>query len=60
MGQTRTAEQLKEAGFEAVLNAVGGHSAAPRIPGIDGVNVVDAVSYSQLSINWWLRAPRAS
>ena len=42
MGQTRTAEQLKEAGFEAVINAVGAHSAAPRIPGIDGVNVVDA------------------
>lgn len=42
MGQTRTAEQLKEAGFEAVVNAVGAHSAAPRIPGIDGVNVADA------------------
>ena len=42
MGQTRTAEQLKDAGFEAVINAVGAHSAAPRIPGIDGVNVVDA------------------
>ena len=42
MGQTRTAEQLKEAGFEAVINAVGAHSAAPRIPGIDGVNVADA------------------
>ena len=42
MGQTRTAEQLKEAGFEAVINAVGAHSAAPRIPGIDGVSVVDA------------------
>ena len=42
MGQTRTAEQLKEAGFEAVINAVGGHSAAPRIPGIDSVNVADA------------------
>ena len=42
MGQTRTAEQLQEAGFEAVINAVGAHSAAPRIPGIDGVNVTDA------------------
>ena len=42
MGQTRTAEQLKEAGFEAVINAVGAHRAAPRIPGIDGVNVADA------------------
>ena len=42
MGQTRTAEQLKEAGFEAVINAVGAHSAAPRIPGIDSVNVADA------------------
>ena len=42
MGQTRTAEQLKEAAFEAVINAVGAHSAAPRIPGIDGVNVADA------------------
>ena len=42
MGQTRTAEQLKEAGFEAVINAVGAHSAAPRIPGIGGVNVADA------------------
>ena len=42
MGQTRTAEQVKEAGFEAVINAVGAHSAAPRIPGIDGVNVADA------------------
>lgn len=42
MGQTRTAEQLKEAGFEAVINAVGAHSAAPRIPGIDGVSVADA------------------
>lgn len=42
MGQTRTAEQLKEAGFEAVINAVGAHSAAPRIHGIDGVNVADA------------------
>ena len=37
MGQTRTAEQLKDAGFEAVINAVGAHSAAPRIPGIDSV-----------------------
>ena len=42
MGQTRTAEQLKDAGFEAVINAVGSHSAAPRIPGIDSVNVADA------------------
>lgn len=42
MGQTRTAEQLKDAGFEAVINAVGAHSAAPRIPGIDSVNVADS------------------
>ena len=42
MGQTRTAEQLKDAGFEAVINAVGAHSAAHRIPGIDSVNVADA------------------
>jgi 2,4-dienoyl-CoA reductase-like NADH-dependent reductase (Old Yellow Enzyme family)/thioredoxin reductase len=42
MGQIRTAEQLKDAGFEAVINAVGAHSAAPRIPGIDSVNVADA------------------
>lgn len=42
MGQTRTAEQLKDAGFEAVINAVGAHSAAPHIPGIDSVNVADA------------------
>ena len=42
MGQTRTAEQLKDAGFEAVINAVGAHSAAPRILGIDSVNVADA------------------
>lgn len=42
MGQTRTAEQLKDAGFEAVINAVGAHSAAPRIPGIYSVNVADA------------------
>ena len=42
IGQTRTAEQLKDAGFEAVINAVGAHSAAPRIPGIDSVNVADA------------------
>ena len=42
MGQTRTAEQLKDAGFETVINAVGAHSAAPRIPGIDSVNVADA------------------
>lgn len=42
MGQTRTAEQLKDAGFEALINAVGAHSAAPRIPGIDSVNVADA------------------
>lgn len=42
MGQTRTAEQLKDAGFEAVINAVGAHSAAPRLPGIDSVNVADA------------------
>ena len=42
MGQTRTAEQMKHAGFEAVIYAVGAHSAAPRIPGIDGVNVADA------------------
>lgn len=42
MGQTRTAEQLKDTGFEAVINAVGAHSAAPRIPGIDSVNVADA------------------
>lgn len=42
MCQTRTAEQLKDAGFEAVINAVGAHSAAPRIPGIDSVNVADA------------------
>lgn len=42
MGQTHTAEQLKDAGFEAVINAVGAHSAAPRIPGIDSVNVADA------------------
>lgn len=42
MGQTHTAEQLKDAGFEAVINAVGAHSAAPRISGIDSVNVADA------------------
>ena len=37
-----TAQELKNAGFEAVINAVGAHSAAPRITGIDNVNVVDA------------------
>ena len=42
MAQAPTAEQLKDAGFEAVINAVGAHSAAPRIPGIDNVNVADA------------------
>lgn len=42
IGQTRTAKQLKDAGFDAVINAVGAHSAAPRIPGIDSVNVADA------------------
>ncbi len=42
MAQAPTAEQLKDAGFEAVINAVGAHSAAPRIPGIDSVNVADA------------------
>ena len=42
MGQTRTAEQLKDAGCEAGINAGGAHSAAPRIPGIDSVNVADA------------------
>ena len=42
MAQTRTAQQLKDAGFDAVINAVGAHSAAPRIPGIDSVNVADA------------------
>ena len=42
MGQTRTAEQLKDAGFDAVINAVGAHSAAPRILSIDNVNVADA------------------
>ena len=48
MGQTRTAEQLKDAGFEAVINAVGAHSAAPRIPGIDSVNVADAWKVQQV------------
>ena len=42
MAQIRTAQQLKDAGFDAVINAVGAHSAAPRIPGIDSVNVADA------------------
>ena len=42
MAQAPTAEQLKDAGFEAVINAVGAHSAAPRIPGIDSVNVADS------------------
>ncbi len=37
-----TAQELKNAGFEAVINAVGARSAAPRITGIDNVNVVDA------------------
>ena len=36
------AQEIKDAGFEAVINAVGAHSAAPRITGIDNVNVVDA------------------
>ena len=40
--QAPTAQELKDAGFEAVINAVGAHSAAPRIPGIDNVNVADA------------------
>ncbi len=42
LAQAPTAEELKAAGFEAVINAVGAHSAAPRIPGIDHVNVADA------------------
>ena len=42
MAQAPTAQELKDAGFEAVINAVGAHSAAPRIPGIDNVNVADA------------------
>ena len=42
MAQAPTAQELKDAGFEAVINAVGAHSAAPRIPGIDSVNVADA------------------
>lgn len=35
-------KELKEAGFDTVINAVGAHSAAPRITGIDNVNVLDA------------------
>ena len=42
LAQAPTAQELKDAGFEAVINAVGAHSAAPRIPGIDNVNVADA------------------
>ena len=42
LAQAPTAQELKDAGFEAVINAVGAHSAAPRIPGIDSVNVADA------------------
>ena len=42
LAQAPTAEELKAAGFEAIINAVGAHSAAPRIPGIDHVNVADA------------------
>ncbi len=42
LAQAPTAEELKAAGFEAVINAVGAHSAAPRIPGSDHVNVADA------------------
>ena len=42
LAQAPTAEELKAAGFEAVINAVGAHSVAPRIPGIDHVNVADA------------------
>ena len=42
LAQAPTAEELKADGFEVVINAVGAHSAAPRIPGIDNVNVADA------------------
>ena len=42
LAQAPTAQELKDAGFDAVINAVGAHSAAPRIPGIDSVNVADA------------------
>ena len=35
-------KELKEAGFDTVINAVGAHSAAPRITGIENVNVLDA------------------
>ena len=42
LAQAPTAQELKDAGFEAVINAAGAHSAAPRIPGIDNVNVADA------------------
>ena len=42
LAQAPTAQELADAGFEAVINAVGAHSAAPKIPGIDNVNVADA------------------
>ena len=36
------APSVKEAEFDTVINAVGAHSAAPRITGIENVNVLDA------------------
>lgn len=42
LAQAPTAKELADAGFEAVINAVGAHSAAPKITGIDHVNVTDA------------------
>lgn len=35
-------KELKEAGFDTVINAVGAHSFAPKISGIENVNVLDA------------------
>lgn len=42
LGCSPTAQELAGAHFDAVINAVGAHSAAHGIPGIENVNVADA------------------
>ncbi|MDO4283778.1 MAG: FAD-dependent oxidoreductase [Eubacteriales bacterium] len=41
-GEEPTARRLLEEGYEAVIVAVGAHSAAPNLPGRAGANVTDA------------------
>ena len=49
-------KELKEAGFDTVINAVGAHSFAPKISGIENVNVLGCKTVCTYRVDYCIKS----